>query len=76
MMTSVTLHAVETVLSFAVFVGILLWAYSSRRKAAFDQLAMLPFDDEARPESSESSTPSLTQSSTGSSPISAERGHV
>jgi cytochrome c oxidase cbb3-type subunit 4 len=32
-----------TVISFAVFVGIVLWAFSARRKRAFDQAAMEPF---------------------------------
>jgi cytochrome c oxidase cbb3-type subunit 4 len=32
-----------TVISFAVFVGILLWAFSARRKQAFDQAALEPF---------------------------------
>jgi cytochrome c oxidase cbb3-type subunit 4 len=37
------LGSVFTVISFAVFVGILLWAFSSRRKQAFDQAALEPF---------------------------------
>lgn len=44
-MELVTLQAVETLLSFSVFIGITLWAYSTRRKQAFDKLALLPFDD-------------------------------
>lgn len=69
MFDHVTLHAMETVLSFSVFVGILLWAYSARRKAAFDQLALLPFDDEAPAASAAKPDPE-------SSPTSAEPGHV
>lgn len=45
-MNLTVLQAVETVLSFSVFVGILLWAFSSRSKAAFDQQAWLPFDEQ------------------------------
>jgi cytochrome c oxidase cbb3-type subunit IV len=37
------LGSVFTVISFVVFVGILLWAFSSRRKQAFDQAAQEPF---------------------------------
>jgi cytochrome c oxidase cbb3-type subunit 4 len=37
------LGSMFTVISFAVFVGILLWAFSSRRKQAFDQAALEPF---------------------------------
>lgn len=35
-----------TLLSFITFLGIVWWAYSSRRRGAFDQAAMLPFADE------------------------------
>ena len=41
-----TLHSIITVLSFAIFIGIILWAYSDRRKVAFDEAARLPFDEE------------------------------
>lgn len=44
-MNLVYFQIAETVLSFSVFVGILLWAYTARRKPAFDRLAQLPFDD-------------------------------
>ena len=46
------LASVTTVVSFVVFIGIVLWAWSSRRKAAFDEAAQAPFalndDDDAR----------------------------
>jgi cytochrome c oxidase cbb3-type subunit IV len=32
-----------TVASFAVFVGIFLWAYSAGRQARFEEAAALPF---------------------------------
>ncbi|TFV96575.1 cbb3-type cytochrome c oxidase subunit 3 [Oxalobacteraceae bacterium OM1] len=35
-----------TLISFLTFVGILVWAYSGRRKADFDTAANLPFADE------------------------------
>lgn len=40
-----------TVVSFLAFLGIVLWAWSGRRKASFDDAAMAPFalDDEASP---------------------------
>jgi cytochrome c oxidase cbb3-type subunit IV len=41
-----TLHSIFTVVSFAIFIAIILWAYSDRRKTAFDQAARLPFDEE------------------------------
>lgn len=44
-------RSILTVLSFASFVGIALWAYSGRNKARFDEAANLPFDDDELPAS-------------------------
>jgi len=41
-----TLRSIVTLLAFAVFIAIVVWAYSDRSKAAFDQAAQLPFDEE------------------------------
>ena len=38
--------SVMTVLSFATFMGILLWTFLLRRSADFDSAATLPFADE------------------------------
>ncbi len=38
-----TLASVCTVLSFLVFIGIVAWAYSSRRKQPFEAAAREPF---------------------------------
>ena len=35
-----------TVLSFLTFIGIVLWAYSARRKGDFEEAANLPFADD------------------------------
>ena len=45
------LASATTVLSFAIFIGIVLWAYSARRKDAFDDAANAPFalDDDDQP---------------------------
>lgn len=40
------LRSIITVAAFVAFVGIVLWAFSSRSKAAFDAAARLPFDEE------------------------------
>jgi len=40
------LRSLHTVLAFAVFIGITVWAWSARRKAAFDEAARLPLDEE------------------------------
>jgi len=38
-----TLASIFTVISFLIFVGIVLWAWSARRKAQFDAAAVEPF---------------------------------
>ncbi len=40
------LRVVVTLLSFAIFVGIVVWAVSRRNAAAFSEAAELPFADE------------------------------
>lgn len=39
------LRSAFTVLSLVVFIGIVWWAYSDRRKVAYDEAARLPLDD-------------------------------
>ncbi len=41
-----TLRSIITVIAFVTFIAIVLWAYSDRSKAAFDQAARLPFDED------------------------------
>ena len=40
------LHSIVTLIAFTTFIAIVLWAYSARSKVAFEQAAMLPFDEE------------------------------
>ena len=40
------LRSLITVLTFAMFVGIVSWTYSGRRKQAFEEAALLPFSDD------------------------------
>jgi cytochrome c oxidase cbb3-type subunit IV len=40
------IRSILTVLSFAAFLGIVFWAWSAKRKAAFDEAANLPFVDD------------------------------
>ena len=40
------LRSIFTVVAFATFIAIVWWAYSDRRKEAFDQAARLPLEDE------------------------------
>ena len=40
-----TLRAAITAVSFAVFIGIVWWAWSARNKSRFDEAALLPFTE-------------------------------
>ena len=46
-MTLDILRSLGTVLAFVAFIAVCVWAYSSKRRADFDQAANLPFADEA-----------------------------
>lgn len=46
MMEIGTLRGLGTILVCVAFIGIVLWAYSSKRKQSFDEAANLPFADE------------------------------
>jgi cytochrome c oxidase cbb3-type subunit IV len=43
------LRSAVTLLSLLCFVGIVIWALANKRKAAFNDAAYLPFNDEAQP---------------------------
>ena len=43
---STLVHSIWTVIVFVVFIGIVIWAYSSRRKKDFDEAARLALDEE------------------------------
>ncbi len=40
------MRSAMTVVLFLLFLGIVFWAYSSKRKRAFDEAARLPFDED------------------------------
>ena len=40
------LRIIVTLLSFVAFIGIMVWVWSRRNKARFDEAQMLPFIDE------------------------------
>jgi cytochrome c oxidase cbb3-type subunit 4 len=44
-----TFSSVMTVVMLVVFLGIVAWAYSGKRRAQFDEAARVPFDDDAIP---------------------------
>ncbi len=41
-----TLRGLSTVFIFIAFVGVVFWAYSSKRKDEFQEAANMPFADE------------------------------
>lgn len=43
------LRTIFTLLVFLAFIGIVAWAYSSKRKRSFDQAANSVFDEEDAP---------------------------
>ncbi len=40
------LRSIVTVLAFALFIGIVVWAWSSRNKTRFEEAAQLPFEED------------------------------
>ena len=44
-----TLHGLWTLVLIVIFVAIVIWAFSSKRKKQFDEAARLPLDDERPP---------------------------
>ena len=43
-----TVRTTVTVVSFVVFLGIVMWAWSARNKARFDEAAQAPFNEDDR----------------------------
>ena len=41
-----TLRSIVTVATFLVFIGIVVWAWSSRTAKGFDEAAQLPFEQD------------------------------
>ena len=52
-----TLRGIGTALTLLAFTCVSLWAYSSQRREAFEQAALLPFADEPKIAGSRSNTP-------------------
>ena len=40
------IRGITTALLLIIFIGIVVWAYSSKRKASFSEAEMLPFDED------------------------------
>ncbi len=41
-----TLRGLGTVVIMVAFIGLVIWAYSGKRKKSFDEATMLPFADD------------------------------
>jgi cytochrome c oxidase cbb3-type subunit IV len=41
-----TLRIISTLVAFATFIGIVVWAWSRRNAAAFEEAARLPFEQD------------------------------
>ena len=39
-----SVQALWTIIAFTLFIGIVVWAYSGKRKQEFDEASMLAFD--------------------------------
>ena len=40
------MHSIVTIAALVVFIGIVVWAWSSKNKARFDEAANLPFEQD------------------------------
>ena len=40
------IHSIWTVMLFILFIGIIVWAWSAKRKPRFDEAARLPLEDD------------------------------
>ncbi|MEZ5542054.1 MAG: cbb3-type cytochrome c oxidase subunit 3 [Pseudomonadota bacterium] len=45
-MSQTLLHEIWTVVALVVFVGIVVWAWSGKRKKQFEEAANIPFDED------------------------------
>jgi cytochrome c oxidase cbb3-type subunit 4 len=45
-MSFTLIQSIWSIVILVTFLGIVAWAYSSKRKSAFDEAARLPFTDE------------------------------
>ena len=51
------LRSLFTVVTFSLFIAIVWWAYSGKRKQAFEEAAMLPFTDDEPVDAGKKSVP-------------------
>ena len=61
-MTFTLFQSLWSIVILITFLGIVFWAYSSKRTSAFDEAARLPFDDELPIEDNKLSSPAKASS--------------
>ena len=49
-MSIIDIRGIATLLVMIAFIGVCIWAFSSKRKSRFDEAAQLPFSDEEPPQ--------------------------
>ena len=52
-----TIRGIATLVAMLAFIGLVVWAYSKRRKADFDEMANLPFNEYPSEKDQGSKTP-------------------
>lgn len=55
-MTFTLFQSLWTIVVMITFLGIVVWAFSNKRKSAFDEAARLPFEDEPQIDNNKSSS--------------------
>lgn len=45
------LFSIWTVIVFVFFIGVVIWAMSSKRKKEFDEASLIPFKEDDKPQS-------------------------
>ncbi len=53
MNNSVLIESIWTVIAFVIFIGIVIWAWSGRRKEDFDEAARMAMDEDKSDQPSE-----------------------
>ena len=51
------IQSIWTIVVMVTFLGIVVWAFSSKRKSDFDEAARLPFDEDEAPAEKRNSDP-------------------
>jgi cytochrome c oxidase cbb3-type subunit 4 len=55
-MTFTLFQSLWTIVVMITFLGIVVWAFSNKRKSAFDEAARLPFEDEPQIDNNKTSS--------------------